>query len=109
MFALAPNGRALALGLLLGGVVSQVRFRIRYSAVQHADSARPMLRTAFANYGLNAAALGVAFLLSSTFSPWATVAGLLTMNAAVVAAELLSPESRSDGPEPGTESPTIEG
>lgn len=98
-FAVDP-GRALALGLLLGSIVSILRFKLSYGTMRaslEADAQstppmlriRPMLGIRVVNYGLSAGALAVAFLLPATFSPWTAVPGLFVMNAAILASELL--------------------
>lgn len=89
LYFLAPDGRALALGLLLGAMAGVARFRISYRMLRRADSPRTVVLTRLVGYGLSGGALLLAFLLPQTFSPWTTIPGLLLMNAAVVAAELL--------------------
>ena len=85
------DGRALAMGLLLGALVSLLRFRLRYRAVTSGASKGALLRTGFFSYGLSAAGLALAFGFPDTFSPWTTIAGLFAMNAALILAELLTP------------------
>ena len=92
LYTLAPGGRALALGLLLGGTASMLRFQLSYNVMRRGGSAGAMVRTRVLNYAISGAALVAAFAVPQTFSPWTAVPGLLAMNAAVIAAELLWPD-----------------
>jgi len=87
-----PAGRALALGLLLGGAISICRYRLRYGALVRLRQAGAgaLVRAQLTGYALNALALAAAFLFSHTVSPWTTIAGLLAMNVSVITTELLS-------------------
>ncbi len=82
-------GRELALGLLLGAIVSMLRFWLRYRAMRRGTSPGALIRIRLFAYALSGAALGLAFSCPGVFSPWAAIPGLLVMNIAVVAAELL--------------------
>jgi len=97
LYALAPGGRALALGLLVGGTASMLRFQISYTVLRAGGSAAALVRTRMLNYAISGAALVLAFAAPQTFSPWTTVPGLLAMNAAVIAAELLWPTPTGGG------------
>ncbi len=82
-------GREYALGLLLGAIVSMVRFRLRYRAMLQSPTAGGLVRLRLMNFVLSGAGLAVAFLWPAVFSPWGAIPGLLVMNASVIAAELL--------------------
>ncbi len=90
------DGRAAALGLILGGAASVLRFNLRYRALLRLGAVGPLVRVRLMTYALNAAVLAVAFGFRETISPWTTATGLLAMNAAVIAAELLD-RSKSPG------------
>ena len=98
LYLCAPNGRALALGLLLGGIVSVLRFKARYAALRCAGGAGMLVGARLLGYGLSALALALAFTQPETFSPWSTVGGLVTMNFCVVAAELFWKEDPARRP-----------
>ncbi len=95
LYLAAPNGPALALGLVLGGAISVLRFHGRLRALANLRAAAPLVRGRLMGYALNAAVLGVAFTYPETISPWSTAAGLLVMNVSIVAAEVLSQVGRS--------------
>lgn len=98
LLLLPRHGLPLAFGLLLGGAVSLLRFNLRFRALAAARTAGPLVRQRLFGYGLNALVLGAAFWRPETASPWTTAAGLLAMNVAVVAAELLGPrKAAADG------------
>ncbi|MFO8009010.1 MAG: ATP synthase subunit I [Candidatus Brocadiia bacterium] len=82
-------GRAAALGLLFGGIVSILRFWWRYVALRRGAPARAFVQRRLLAYALTGAALAAAFWLDHLLEPWATVAGLFAMNASVLATELL--------------------
>ena len=95
LYAFFEGGRALALGFILGGATSILRYRFRYSALlkMQAKGAGVAVRSRFYGYAANAVALAVAFLARPMISPWSTIAGLFVMNACVVAAEFMTPGS----------------
>jgi hypothetical protein len=95
LYALAPNGRALAIGLLLGAVASMARFRLMYGALVRMRSSKGLVKVRLVNYVLSGAALALAFAMADTISPWTTVAGLFAMNASLIATELLWSDSNS--------------
>lgn len=82
-------GREYALGLLLGAIVSMVRFRLRYRAMLQSPTAGGLVRLRLITYAMSGAALAVAFLWPAVFNPWGAIPGLLVMNVSVIAAELL--------------------
>jgi len=88
LYGALDNGRAAALGFLLGGTVSILRFRLRYRAMLRSMDAGGLVRVRLVTYALNAVALVPAFGWPHTCWPWSTVAGLLLMNACVVLTEL---------------------
>ncbi|MCD6416829.1 MAG: hypothetical protein J7M08_09070 [Planctomycetes bacterium] len=90
-------GRAAALGLLLGAIVSILRFSLRYRAMRGRPDAARLVRLRLAGYLLSGAALGLAFGLSGLFSPWTTAGGLLVMNVAIVATELTARNQEAGG------------
>ncbi len=103
---LVSSGRAAALGLLLGGIVSVLRFRWRYVALRRGAPAGAFVRRRLLAYSLTGATLALAFRLDHLLDPWATVAGLFAMNIAVLATEFLWPDSdgrpqRTTSPSPG--------
>jgi len=105
LLLLPRDGLPLASGLLLGGAVSLLRFNLRLRALAGARTAGPLVRARLFGYGLNALVLAAAFWRPEAASPWTTAAGLLTMNAAIIAAELLdqaktSGRTASGPPEP---------
>jgi hypothetical protein len=85
----AFGGRPPALGLLLGSLVSILRFQMRHSAMRKGPTTAALVRLRLIGYGMSAAALALAFAFRSVFSPWTTAPGLLVMNVSVVVAELL--------------------
>jgi len=106
MFAFFEGGRALALGWLLGCVASIIRFRLQYkSLVAMADSdASPMVKGGLLGYGLNAAALGAAFIFRPILSPWTAIAGLLVTNACTLVVGFLAGDiSRTQGTAAGSD------
>jgi len=94
LWALAPAGESLALGLVAGGATGVARFGLRYRAFRRMRSARSLVRSRLLAYALNAPALAAAFAFPRLISPWSTAAGLLVMNVCVLAAELLEPDRR---------------
>ncbi len=100
------GGRGPALGLLLGSLVSMLRFHLRYRSLRRGPSTGALVRLRLLNYLLSGAALAVAFTFSEVISPWTTIAGLLVMNVSVIISELscgrgrvarsAEPESSSD-------------
>jgi len=82
-------GLAAALGLLLGAAVSVLRFHVRYRALLRGAPAGALVRLRLLGYAVSAAALGAAFAFRHALNPWTTAAGLLLMNASVIATELL--------------------
>lgn len=80
------DGKRLALGFLLGAVASIIRHRLRYRALLRLvqGGAGPTVRAGLFGYALNALALGAAFMFRHVLSPWATIGGLLVMNAATL-------------------------
>jgi hypothetical protein len=88
-FAL-PNGRAAALGWILGGAVSILRYTVYFRALGRMTSPGPAVRARLIMYAMSGAALAVAFAFRGTFSLLATAAGLLAMNAAVFIAGVLT-------------------
>ena len=89
LFAALANGRAAAIGFLLGGSVSVLRFSLRYRALARLNSVGPLVRLRLLTYALNGLALAVAFARADAVSPWTTAAGLLVMNVSLIATELL--------------------
>lgn len=87
LFAL-PQGRAAAVGLIVGGLAGVLRWRLRYGAVRRMDRGA-LVRSRLIGYAVSGAALALAFGLRQIIWPWSTVAGLLVMNVAVVTTELL--------------------
>ena len=83
------GGRALALGLLLGAAVGILRFHLRYRALLRGASAAALVRLRLMSYAMSALSLGAAFAWRGQLSPWSCAAGLVLMNASVIAAELL--------------------
>jgi hypothetical protein len=95
LFAM-QNGRAAALGLILGGSVSVLRFALAYRMLNRPTPvARVSVR--LVGYALSGAALAAAFAMPELFWPWSTVAGLLLMNVCIIAAELLGGRSDAAG------------
>ncbi|MHC4479420.1 MAG: hypothetical protein ACYS8K_00580 [Planctomycetota bacterium] len=92
-----PDGRAAAVGLLAGGAVSILRYRLRLGALLKLRGAGPLVRLRLLTYGLNGAVLAAAFALPHVLWPWSTVAGLLAMNVSLIAAELLPPGTLGGG------------
>ena len=92
LYVAFEDGDALALGLILGGTASVLRYALRYSALLRigGSGAGGLVRSRFYGYFVNAAALLVAFLARPAISPWSAIAGLFVMNACVVATELLT-------------------
>jgi hypothetical protein len=78
------EGRALALGLVLGSAAGVARFRLSLRTLLKGPTSAGMVRARLLGYGISAAALLVAFLLRDAVSPWACAVGLLMMNAALV-------------------------
>lgn len=90
LWALAgDNGRALALGLLLGTMAGVIRFRIALRTLMAGPSAGAVVRSRMIGYVISGAALLVAFLFRERISPWTTAVGLLVMNGSLVLNEML--------------------
>jgi len=91
LYVSMDNGVALALGLILGGLASMLRYRLKYSALTQMPEggAGKLVRSRFYGYLVTAAALAVAFLGRPLISPWSTIPGLFVMNACLIAVELL--------------------
>jgi len=88
LYGALANGRAAALGFLLGGTVSILRFRLRYRSMLKSPDAGALVRLRLVSYVLNAVALAPAFAWPQKCWPWSTVAGLMLMNVCVVLTEL---------------------
>jgi hypothetical protein len=86
----AAGGTHLALGFLLGSSVSVLRFRMSYGALVGGASRSRLVRLRLAGYALNAVALALAFSLRPVLSAWTTAAGLVVMNASLLAVETTS-------------------
>jgi hypothetical protein len=97
LYLCLEDGRAAALGLLLGGATSILRFRLRYKALLGLRAPGPLVRMQLLSYALNGAVLAAAFALRDTVSPWATVAGLFVMNVSVIASEILTKDEPLEG------------
>ncbi len=98
LYLAMANGRAAALGLIVGGSVGILRYCLRLRALLRLGSAGPLVRSRLVGYGLNAAALGAAFGFPETIWPWSTVAGLLLMNASLIATELRRRDDAAPAP-----------
>ena len=104
LYLAADAGRALALGLLLGAACSVARFELRYRTLARAGSRGALVAARLVGYALSALALGLAFAMRPGVSPWTTAAGLLTMNVAVILADVTTPRAaRNGGTGPGPE------
>jgi hypothetical protein len=100
------EGRPVALGWLLGGMVSILRYSLYFRALGRMVSPGVVIRARLVMYALSGAALAVAFALPGRFSLLGTAAGLLAMNAAVFFAGLVTGRreldqcpSAADGPQ----------
>jgi hypothetical protein len=91
-----PDGRAAALGWVLGGAVSVLRYTVYFRALGRMQSPGPLVRARLVMYAMSAAALAVAFASRGTVSLLATAAGLLAMNAAVFIAGILTGRRESE-------------
>jgi hypothetical protein len=91
LYVAAPEGRPVALGWVLGGAVSILRYTAYFRALGRiAASPGAVVRARLIMYAMSGAALAVAFAFAETFSLFGTAAGLLAMNAAVFVAGLLT-------------------
>jgi len=99
------EGRPLALGLIVGGAASILRYRMRYRALVRLPDAGAgvLVRARLLGYLLSGAALAVAFLLRRTISPWSAIAGLFVMNGCILAVELFSRDRELAGGKAVTE------
>jgi hypothetical protein len=93
--AVPDNGRALALGLLLGGTASILRYKLSLRALLSGQAAT-MVRTRMLNFALSGIALALAFWQRETFSPWSTAAGLIVMNGSILIVAARSQKQTSD-------------
>jgi hypothetical protein len=90
MYFLLSNGKALALGLLLGGAVSIVRYDLSFRVMAKSPPASTLVRTRLITYVLSGTALALAFWQRQQINPWTTAIGLFAMNGTIVATEWLS-------------------
>lgn len=90
LYCALTDGRALALGLLLGGATGILRFRLSYRAMVRGRSAGALVRTRLMTYALSALALGLAFWRREQINPWTTAIGLFVMNGSILLTEMLS-------------------
>ena len=104
MYVALERGDALALGLILGGAASLLRYRLKYTAVltMQEKGAGRLVRSRFYGYLINAAALAAAFWARPVISPWTAIAGLFVMNVCVVAVEMLVIQEDRARPEAGS-------
>jgi hypothetical protein len=93
--AVPDNGRALALGLLLGGTASILRYKLSLRALLSGQAAT-MVRTRMLNFALSGIALALAFWQRETFSLWSTAAGLIVMNGSILIVAARSQKQTSD-------------
>lgn len=98
LYFFTEQGTALALGLMLGGAASVLRFNLRYRVLTKLRAAGPLVRVLLVGYVLNGLVLASAFIFRETISPWSTAAGLLAMNASVVATEVFWREKGAHRP-----------
>lgn len=93
LYCLHEQGKALALGWLLGGTASILRYRLHYRVLMRllrveGTGGGILVRTRLLTYLLSGAALAAAFCFRAVISPWTTIAGLFVMNVCVIVTEL---------------------